>query len=407
MILRLTLKFLETVYPPQALKLALKLFFTPLPFPRPEREKKSFEQGEQQKLMVGKKQISVYTWGKSDKKILLVHGWSGRATQFFKIKNYLLSRGFQVIAFDAPAHGENKDHRQTHMLEFVESIERVNMTYGPFFGAIGHSLGGLAILNAYNKGFKVQKIAMVASPNSIGNIIGEFCRRIRVGAKTEKGLIAHLIARYQVPLEAFSGNEQVKTVSAQGLIVHDVHDDDVSIEESRNLHAVWKGSKMITTKRLGHRSILMNKNTVASIADFFGKRTHKPKGKPAKPKQAPNSQSGEKTNRPPRKKTTPQASTNPRPENEKKAGKTNNPRGKGSAPQKRKNDTAKPKPQPAGTEKQDKPSRTEKSRNPSRPPGNTQRRPQTKAKENLGNREKPAAPKKPTPKKESEKDGEQ
>ena len=227
---------------------------------------------------------------------MLVHGWAGRATQFFKIKNFLLSRGFQVVAFDAPAHGENKDSNQTHMLEFVESIERVNMTFGPFYGAIGHSLGGLAILNAYNKGFQVEKIAVIASPCSIGNIISDFCKRIKAGAKTEKGLVAHLITTYEVPLEHYSGTEQAKTVNAQGLVVHDIHDHDVSVEEGRMLNKVWKKSKLHTTKRLGHRSILMNKDTVAMIADFFGKR--KDSGRPPRKSVGKKPQGDPRTNTP-------------------------------------------------------------------------------------------------------------
>lgn len=279
------LRFLEWVYPPAAVKMALRYFYTPIPFNRPGRERKTFEQAKRQELMIGRKCITVYTWGKSDKKVLLVHGWSGRATQFYKIKNYLLSRGFQVIAFDAPAHGENKDVKTTHMLEFVESIERVNMTFGPFYGAIGHSLGGLAILNAYNKGFKVEKIAVIAAPCSIANVVRDFCQRIKAGEKTEKGIVANLIAEYQVPLEEYSGQEQAPTVKANGLIVHDIHDHDVSVEEGRTLNKAWKSSKLHLTKRLGHRRVLRDKNAVAIIADFFGKRKPgrpKPQRKPAR-----------------------------------------------------------------------------------------------------------------------------
>ncbi len=289
------LRFFEWVYPPMAVKMAKKFFFTPFKFPRPERELKTAEQAQRQELMIGKKRITVYTWGKGDKKILMVHGWAGRATQFFKIKNYLLSRGFQVVAFDAPAHGENTDVEQTHMLEFVESIERVNMTFGPFYGAVGHSLGGLAIINAYNKGFKVEKLAVIAAPCSIANVIRDFTRRIGAGERTEKGLIAHLIANYEVPLEHYSGQEQAPTVKAKGLIVHDIHDHDVSVEESRMLHKAWKGSMLHVTKRLGHRRILLDKDAVVKVADFFGKRKpgRPPRKSTNRPQRRPNTQAKE------------------------------------------------------------------------------------------------------------------
>jgi pimeloyl-ACP methyl ester carboxylesterase len=50
-------------------------------------------------------EIAVYHWGKGGRRILLVHGWGGKAAQFFSFVGPLLDAGFEVIAFDAPAHG--------------------------------------------------------------------------------------------------------------------------------------------------------------------------------------------------------------------------------------------------------------------------------------------------------------
>lgn len=77
---------------------------------------------------------------------------------------------------------------------------------------------------------------------------------------------------YKVPVETYGGHTQAKSINARGLIVHDMHDHDVSVEEARMLHDAWKGSRLLITKNNGHRRILMGKNVIASIADFFGKR---------------------------------------------------------------------------------------------------------------------------------------
>ena len=39
-----------------------------------------------------KKEIQVLSYGYSDKKVLLAHGWSGRSTQLFMIANRLLKK---------------------------------------------------------------------------------------------------------------------------------------------------------------------------------------------------------------------------------------------------------------------------------------------------------------------------
>ena len=54
------------------------------------------------------KEIVLYEYGKSNKKVLLVHGWSGRGTQLVKIADELLKMGYMTISFDAPAHGKSK-----------------------------------------------------------------------------------------------------------------------------------------------------------------------------------------------------------------------------------------------------------------------------------------------------------
>lgn len=97
-----------------------------------------------------------YEYGKSDRKVLLVHGWSGRGTQLFKIADELLDNGYSVVSFDAPAHGKSKGNT-TIMSEFIASILEIEKQYGPFEFAIGHSLGGMSVLNAIKDGLKVKK----------------------------------------------------------------------------------------------------------------------------------------------------------------------------------------------------------------------------------------------------------
>jgi alpha-beta hydrolase superfamily lysophospholipase len=85
------------------------------------------------------------------KRVLLVHGWSGRGTQLFKIADELLKQGYSTISFDAPAHGKSPG-KTTIMVDFITTIE-INKQFGPFDAAIGHSLGGMSVLNA-KKGLK-------------------------------------------------------------------------------------------------------------------------------------------------------------------------------------------------------------------------------------------------------------
>ena len=88
------------------------------------------------------KRIKTYELKGSHKKVLLVHGWSGRGSQLSSIATECNKKGFYVVSFDAPAHGGSSSNT-TNVPEFVEAINFLNTTKGPFDYAIGHSFGCL------------------------------------------------------------------------------------------------------------------------------------------------------------------------------------------------------------------------------------------------------------------------
>ena len=46
-------------------------------------------------------------WGTSETIVFLLHGWESRGATFSKLIPLLLKEGFQVIAWDGPAHGDS------------------------------------------------------------------------------------------------------------------------------------------------------------------------------------------------------------------------------------------------------------------------------------------------------------
>ena len=99
-IIKLTAKLLQTISPHLATLFAAKLFTTPIKHKIPKREIPMDKQSKQNKLWIPAihKEIVVYHYGNSNKKILLIHGWSGRGTQLFKIAETLLQLGYQTIS---------------------------------------------------------------------------------------------------------------------------------------------------------------------------------------------------------------------------------------------------------------------------------------------------------------------
>jgi predicted alpha/beta-fold hydrolase len=111
-----------------------------------KREEAILEQAEVSRILIApgteneEEDIAVYRWGNGERRVLLVHGWAGKAAQFFALIGTLLERGFAVVAFDAPAHG-NSSGVFASGPAFARAARMVDQRHGPFYGVVAHSLG--------------------------------------------------------------------------------------------------------------------------------------------------------------------------------------------------------------------------------------------------------------------------
>lgn len=260
---------LESVSKGLATKYALKLFFTPVRFKRPDREKFMYASAQKDFLDFGEDlRIATYKWGSGPKKVLLVHGWSGRATQLYSLAEYFQKEGMEVWSFDAPAHGDSAG-KKTHMLQFVRCIELVNEKAGGFDYAISHSLGGLATFNALRNGLQLDKLCTIGMPNSIRGIIDEFCFRLDLTPQVAQRIAIHLEEKYRLPINHFSAETAAKGLQLPVLLVHDKNDTDVNIQCASEVAHVLPQARVMETHGLGHRRILSDETVMRAIRDFL------------------------------------------------------------------------------------------------------------------------------------------
>ena len=264
-------KVIEKIHVKWATSFAIALFFKPIRFPMPDREKKPSRTAHQDLMWVGGKKITVYRWGTRKARVLCVHGWSGRGTQFFKFAKKLEKAGFQVISFDAPGHGAYPNNR-TDLFQFVEAIKIIDQKYGPFYAGIGHSLGGVALMNAHAQGVSFKKMITIASPATVMNSITDFCTRLGAKPELANRIKSLLEKKYQIDVQSFSLQNLAEKCSVKGLIIHDADDLDVAVDDAHAVHQSWKKSLLLLTEGLGHRKILMDKQTLKTVSNFLAKK---------------------------------------------------------------------------------------------------------------------------------------
>ncbi|EDP95303.1 alpha/beta hydrolase [Kordia algicida OT-1] len=263
-------RFLQFIAPSIAAKYAQRLFITPLKHKMPKREFHMDKNSQQASLHIPsiQKDIITYTYGNGKKKILLAHGWSGRGTQLVKIADHFVKLGYQTISFDAPAHGKAPG-KLTSMPEFIEAIHEIDKQFGPFEFAIGHSLGGMALLNAVREGFQIKKLATIGAADVITDIILHFTRTLTLKDSVATKMKAILDSKFGRDIDYASASNAAKEVNIPTLVVHDEDDVDVAVSCAYAIHKALPNGTLHITQNLGHRRILGNKEVIEKVEDFL------------------------------------------------------------------------------------------------------------------------------------------
>lgn len=263
-------KLITFFSPKLATLFAAKLFTSPIKHKIPKRELEMDDKSTQTLIEITKinKKVVLYQYGESNKKILLVHGWSGRGTQLFKIADELLKIGYSTISFDAPAHGKSPG-KTTIMSEFVETILEIDKQFGPFEAAVGHSLGGMSLLNAAKKGFSINHLAIIGSGDIVQDILDDFATKLELKPSISNELRIHFEKKYGEEMDSYSSYKSAMEIVIPVLVIHDKNDPEVPVTAGMHIHKHLKNGKLFLTEGLGHRKILGNPIVIEKVVQFI------------------------------------------------------------------------------------------------------------------------------------------
>ena len=212
-------------------------------------------------------QIQTYRWDGDEKIIFLLHGWESNTARWKKLIPHLLETGHTIIAIDAPAHGLSEG-KEFNVIRYAASIDCVAKKYSPNY-IIGHSIGGKASLYyqaTYNNP-TIEKMVLLGAPSDYAIIFKNYVRLLRLSKRMENLIHQHYWDRFQIKVAEFSAQHYAHSISAKGLLFHDLDDTVVLHDESQKINRIWKTSVLETTKGLGHS--LQNKEVYKKIKAFL------------------------------------------------------------------------------------------------------------------------------------------
>lgn len=277
----------EFLYFKRAQKWAIQTFFTPKRFKRPQREeqfhhkiKKSdfslklklttlynIEKFPSFPICKDKGSVKLYELGAGEP-VLILHGWSGRASQMFFIAEEIVKAGYKAVLIDAPAHGDSSGIKSS-LPEIVEVVKEVARAYPPFKAVIGHSLGGIAGAKAISEGVNAENLITISSPTEFEFILKRFCELMNCSDRIKRGIHSFVKSFIKRDLESYALKNVGHSLKLPGLIFHDRDDKEAHFEQALLFDASWERGQLIPTEGLGHVRILRNKKVVTTIVDFL------------------------------------------------------------------------------------------------------------------------------------------
>jgi pimeloyl-ACP methyl ester carboxylesterase len=265
-------KTLHLIHPYLASRLLLFFFTRPIYFKTPERELEFLKQSEFSRMKIPdiNKNIQIYNLKNQGEKILLVHGWNGRGSQFHHIAKICHNAGFDVTVFDLPGHGKSSSKR-CNVSEVVSCINHLNHEIGPFNHLISHSVGAIAALNSVNINRYFKSIVIISLPSlKIRPMFTNFVNMFDLpGNKYTDIMVKYYEKKYRMQLSSLDPIEFAKKISVKSLIVHCKDDRDADVHLSQELHKEIPNSKIFLTENLGHRRILRDPQVSQRIVDFL------------------------------------------------------------------------------------------------------------------------------------------
>lgn len=270
--IRTKINILRIISTRKAAEATFRLFSTPM-MKSNGKEKEVFMNGERLQFSLNGKLIKGFRCNHPQQhKILLLHGFSSSAHNFHQYVQPLVEKGYEVLAFDAPAHGASEG-KLVNAIDYSEMIKEIIKLYGPVQGFIAHSFGGIALSLAMETmpHDPSTKIAFIAPATETTTAVdGAFGMLGLKSAQVRNEFDTIVFEKSGKETSWFSVRRAMNNIKASVLWVHDEDDDITPLADAlRVKEDAHPNVHFIITKGLGHRKIYRDQAVVNAVVKFL------------------------------------------------------------------------------------------------------------------------------------------
>lgn len=262
---------LAVLSPKRAARLAFQLFCTT--FRKPKKQVPAiFQQAEQLSFPLETLTIRGYRWNHPQPhKVLIIHGFESSARNFDRYVSLFIQKGYEVMAFDAPAHGIS-DGKQISLPLYVRTLQEVHQRYGPIQHFMAHSFGGLALLHFLETipPDAATRVALIAPATETTSAIDGFFKVLGITPKLRPAFDQLIVDISGVRPSHFSIRRAIQQVPAQVLWLHDEEDDMTPLADALKVRDDHHPNvSFVITHGLGHRAIYRDAAVMQQVVEFL------------------------------------------------------------------------------------------------------------------------------------------
>ncbi|MEM6765971.1 MAG: alpha/beta fold hydrolase [Bacteroidota bacterium] len=270
---KLLFVFLNRFFPSVAAHMIIQIMARPRVRPLKDFEEEVLEKAHKERVPYQEFEVQKYSWGNpSHPRILMIHGWEGRAGNFGGLVETLVQKGYYVIAYDAPAHGKSSSGK-TSMFQALSFVSEMIGTHQPEI-LISHSFGSVCVAFALVDlpDLLIKQWYMVTTPNNFKDRINDMSQKYRLAEATQNYLLKLLEKDTPVSMDKMNMKyvgEKITNLQ-EGIIIHSASDRILPISKARKTQQDLPNTEMIELEGLGHYGILWSEELKEVIRKRLG-----------------------------------------------------------------------------------------------------------------------------------------
>jgi pimeloyl-ACP methyl ester carboxylesterase len=282
---RVQFAVLFALMPALATRKALQLFSTPFNVKVRSREAECLQQAEKSDVQYAGLTIRLYKWNEdkeltsekntsektAPKQALLVHGWEGNGGSLGAFIPMLLKQGYEVLAFDGPAHHASEG-KHTDLFHYAGLIRHITDTHPAIDTVIAHSFGcaasTVALHDAHHAHLK--RLVFLSTADKFADAISDFTALMRISDRNKNRIFEEIQRRYGKVVDEMRVSLMLSKVQADNvLIVHDTEDRIIPYSGAVRVHEHNPSVQFHAIHDIGHYRMLWNAQVIERVQTFL------------------------------------------------------------------------------------------------------------------------------------------